>query len=115
LFTRQVRKQLTQNIEIVSERLEKKNSPAWRVSLYFYLPNMNFTRIWRVGELLSAPVIQIYSFYTLRLVLESETPIVFLIVLGVMKVQGQRLVIAYDITLRRLRTIALKKERKNKR
>jgi hypothetical protein len=40
------------NIERVSER--RKNSPDWRVGLYFYSPILNSTRIWRVGEWLSA-------------------------------------------------------------
>jgi hypothetical protein len=34
----------------------KKNSPGWPVALYFYSPSLNSTRIWRVGEWLSAPL-----------------------------------------------------------
>jgi hypothetical protein len=40
---------------IVSER-GKKNSPGWPVGLYFYSLSLNSTRIWRVGEWLSAPL-----------------------------------------------------------
>jgi hypothetical protein len=53
IITRQVRKQLAQNIEKISER-GKNSSPAWRVGLYFYSPSLNSTRIWQVGEWLSA-------------------------------------------------------------
>jgi hypothetical protein len=35
---------------------KKKNSPDWRVGLYFYSPFLNSTCIWRVGEWLSAPL-----------------------------------------------------------
>jgi hypothetical protein len=41
--------------EKVSER-EKKNSPDWRLGLYFYSPILNSTRIWRMGEWLSTPL-----------------------------------------------------------
>jgi hypothetical protein len=37
---------------------EGKKSPDWRVGLYFYPPILNSTRIWRVGEWLSAPLPQ---------------------------------------------------------
>jgi hypothetical protein len=47
IITRQVRKQLALKIEKVSER-GKNSSPGWRVGLYFYLPKLNSTRIWRV-------------------------------------------------------------------
>jgi hypothetical protein len=47
------------NIERVSER--KKNSPDWRVDLYFYSPILNSTRFWRVGEWLSAPLPKPYQ------------------------------------------------------
>jgi hypothetical protein len=43
------------NKEKFSER-EKNNSPDWRVGLYFYSPILNSTRIWIVGEWLSAPL-----------------------------------------------------------
>jgi hypothetical protein len=35
----------------------KINLLGWRVSLYFYSPSLNSTRIWRVGEWLSAPLV----------------------------------------------------------
>jgi hypothetical protein len=54
IFTRQVRKQLAQYEEIVSEK--EKNSPGWRVGLNFCSPILISTRIWRVGEWLSAPL-----------------------------------------------------------
>jgi hypothetical protein len=57
-------KKMAKNIERVSER-EKKNSPDWRVGLYFlhfYSPILISTRIWRVGEWLSAPLIILFWF-----------------------------------------------------
>jgi hypothetical protein len=54
-ITRQVGKQLAKNIEKVSER-GTKPSPGWRVGLCFYSPSLNSTRLWRVGEWLSAPL-----------------------------------------------------------
>jgi hypothetical protein len=54
IFPRQV-KLLANTIERVSER-EKKNSPEWRLGLYLYSPILNSTRIWRLGEWLSAPL-----------------------------------------------------------
>jgi hypothetical protein len=44
-------KQLAQHTEIVSG-----NEKGWRVGLYFYSPIRNSTRIWQVGEWLSAPL-----------------------------------------------------------
>jgi hypothetical protein len=34
----------------------EKPSPGWRMGLYVYSPKLNSTRIWRVGEWLSAPL-----------------------------------------------------------
>jgi hypothetical protein len=47
------------NLERVSEK-GKQPSPDWRVGPYFYSPIRNYTRIWRVGEWLSAPLIFMY-------------------------------------------------------
>jgi hypothetical protein len=44
-------------------RGENKNSPGWRVGLYFYSPILKSTRIWRVGEWLSAPLISPFHIY----------------------------------------------------
>jgi uncharacterized protein YjaZ len=52
--TSQVRKQLAKNIERVNERETKKNKNSPGFAFYFYSPILNFTRIWRVGEWLSA-------------------------------------------------------------
>jgi hypothetical protein len=38
-------------------RGEKNSSPDWRVGLYFYSPILNSTRIWQVGECLSAHLV----------------------------------------------------------
>jgi hypothetical protein len=57
IFTCRVRKQLVQSIDIVSEK-GKKSSPGWRVGLYFYSPSLSSTRIWQVGEWLSASLIE---------------------------------------------------------
>jgi hypothetical protein len=64
IFSLQVDKQCKQwgwmffktlkTIERVNER--EKNSPDWRVGLYFYSPILNSTLIWRVGEWISAPL-----------------------------------------------------------
>jgi hypothetical protein len=40
-----------------SVREEKKQLPGWRVGVCFYSPSVNFTRIWRVGEWLSVPLL----------------------------------------------------------
>jgi hypothetical protein len=58
MFTRQIRKQLAKNIERVIER--GKNT---RQALYFYSPILNSTRIWRVGEWLSAPLLYKISLF----------------------------------------------------
>jgi hypothetical protein len=50
------KKQLAKYIERVSER-ENNSSPDWRVGFYFYSSILNFTRIWQVGEWLSAPLL----------------------------------------------------------
>jgi hypothetical protein len=49
------KKQLAKNLERVSERGTIKLSPDCQVGLYFYLPILNSTYIWRVDEWLSAP------------------------------------------------------------
>jgi hypothetical protein len=46
--------QKTGPIDRNRRREEKKNSPGLRVSLYLYSPGLNSTRIWRVGDWLSA-------------------------------------------------------------
>jgi hypothetical protein len=48
------------NWQKIKKRVSEKGknpSPDWRVGLYFYSPTLNSTRIWRVGEWLSAPLL----------------------------------------------------------
>jgi hypothetical protein len=55
MFTRKVKKQLAKYIEIVRER-GKNICQAGKWVCIFYSPILNSTRIWRVGEWLSAPL-----------------------------------------------------------